>query len=542
MADVPVQGLAVRMELLDDDDDDDECGTWDYRAYDDSDSDDDEGHWQDFSEAKFPGGKKSLETNYRDGTFFTHQSATIDGGIGECWVEADEIYIDHNEIGGFCFGGTSGEPHAIRRRGQIVSGVPGQDFYISKEQRADHERSAMRALQQKTRDAERRFLTKGRNCEAIRSGMGLAQHSGVHTWNLFWRHNPSRNGAADAVGICSDVFEDVSAMLPPCLGSKESGGVSLGLHANGEVYHNGIAIATFDAAMFTVPDVNPLVPSKFAGSVDHSTPAPGLLWRAGCTVGCVLDTGREGGTLSFKINDAELPGLQIKNVFELLGSTEAYPCISLAPPDIEIPTEPHIFRNIPRLPTATGQEDGTTAEAEPVQSQDDAPKKMDVKLDIARKIHPYQVLQLLFDLNLSRTRLDDLIQVPMKDIIELMDQVAAAKTRLQPPYVKIYRPFQGKPGQEGTSRHSPLTASHRCEASMRRTAGAEEEGEKKKAEGSDDKDENEVEEDSDYAGSDAAFEVGGDQRGLDDPIEQVGFGYDLVLTMPATARLDSVAG
>ena len=46
-------------------------------------------------------------------------------------------------------------------------------------------------------------------------------------------------------------------MLPPCLGSKESGGTSLGLHANGEVYHNGIAIATFDAAMFTVPDVNP---------------------------------------------------------------------------------------------------------------------------------------------------------------------------------------------------------------------------------------------------------------------------------------------
>jgi hypothetical protein len=410
-----------------------------------------------------------------------------------------------------------GETQKIRRRGQRVSGVPGQDRYISKEQRAGDERSAMWAMQRKIGDAERRFVTKGKNCEAIRSGMGLAQHSGVHTWNLFWRHNPSRNGAADAVGICTDVFEDVSAMLPPCLGSKESGGISLGLHANGEVYHNGIAIARFDAAMFTVPDVNPLVPSKFAGSVDVSTPAPGLLWRAGCTVGCVLDTGHEGGTLSFKINDAPLPGLQIKNVFELLGSTEAYPCISLAPPDIEIPTEQHIFRNIPRLPTATasGQEDGTTAEAEPLQSQDDASKKIDkedatkeegqakkekekgkkkkkeeaeeegeaaaeeedeaaaeeeeehgseegskdedaaeptdAQPEIARDIQPYQVLQLLFDLNLARNRLDDFIQIPIKDIIELMDQVAAAKTRLQPPYVKIYRPFQGKPGEEGTS-------------------------------------------------------------------------------------------
>jgi hypothetical protein len=99
----------------------------------------------------------------------------------------------------------------------------------------------------------------------------------------------------------------------------------------------------------------------------------------------------------------------------------------------------------------------------------------------------FQVLRLLFDLNLARNRLDDLLQVPIKDIIELMDQVAAAKTRLQPPYVKIYRPFQGTPGEEGTSCYSPLTASHRCEACMRRTAGAEEEGEKEteaeKAEG-----------------------------------------------------------
>ena len=71
---------------------------------------------------------------------------------------------------------------------------------------------------------------------------------------------------------------------------------------------------------------------------------------------------------------------------------------------------------------------------------------------------------------------------------------------------------------------------------MRRTAGAEEEGEKEKeaekAEGSDDEDEDEDVEDSDYAGSDAAFEVGLREatktagavdydRGLGDPIEQV---------------------
>ena len=489
-----VQGLAVRMELPDDDDD--ECGTWEYRSY-----DNEEEQWQVFPDAEFPGGKKSLEKNYRDGTLFTKRSATIDGGIGRCFVDDRRnggIHIDYyTGIEGFCFE-MHGKTQKIRRRGQRVSGVPGQDQYISKEQRESDERSAMWAMQRKIGDAERRFLTKGRNCEAIRSGMCLAQHSGVHTWNLFWRHNPSRNGAADAVGICTDVFEDVSAMLPPCVGSKDSGGISLGLHANGEVYHNGIAIATFDAAMFTVPDVNPLVPSKFTRSEHLSTPAPGLLWRAGCTVGCVLDTGHEGGTLSFKVNDAPLPGLQIKNVFELLGSTEAYPCISLAPPDFEIPTEQHIFRNVPRLPAATssGQEVGTIAEAEPSQSQDDTSKKEEKKKekkkegaeeedeaaaeeedeaaaeeeeehgseegskdedaaeptpDIAREIQPYQVLQLLFDLNLARTRLDDLIQVPIKDIIELMDQVAAAKTRLQPPYVKIYRPFQGKPGEEGTS-------------------------------------------------------------------------------------------
>ena len=88
-----------------------------------------------------------------------------------------------------------------------------------------------------------------------------------------------------------------------------------------------------------------------------------------------------------------------------------------------------------------------------------------------------------------------------------------------------------------------MTAFHRCEASTPRTAGAEEEGEKEKeaetAEGSDGEDEDEDEEDSDYAGSDAAFEVGLDQRGLDDPIEQVGIGYELILTMPATAGLSS---
>jgi hypothetical protein len=77
---------------------------------------------------------------------------------------------------------------------------------------------------------------------------------------------------------------------------------------------------------------------------------------------------------------------------------------------------------------------------------------------------------------------------------------------------------------------------------MRRTAGAEEEGEKEKeaetAEGSDDEDEDE-DEGEDYAGSDAAFEVGLDQRGLGDPIEQVGIGYSY---LQCQLPLDSVAG
>ena len=98
--------------------------------------------------------------------------------------------------------------------------------------------------------------------------------------------------------------------------SSTAGGSSLGLHANGEVYHNGKMISKFDGK-FEPPAKNPKTPSSVGkGKRDKemkgkktNAPPKGLmtarpegskLWHKGCTVSCTFDSGKDGGLLSFQ--------------------------------------------------------------------------------------------------------------------------------------------------------------------------------------------------------------------------------------------------
>ena len=39
---------------------------------------------------------------------------------------------------------------------------------------------------------------------------------------------------------------------------------------------------------------------------------------------------------AFQVNGADIPGLAIKNVFDLLGTSEVFPCVSFSPPNLEV--------------------------------------------------------------------------------------------------------------------------------------------------------------------------------------------------------------
>ena len=116
------------------------------------------------------------------------------------------------------------------------------------------------------------------------------------------------------------------------MGAETAGGSSLGLHANGEVFHNGKMIAKFEGK-FEAPAENPKVPlffqkklkkekkekekrDKAAKKDKADTPSQPLLtpdkpkgtrlWGQGCTVSCAIDTAKDGGVLTFIVRALSL--------------------------------------------------------------------------------------------------------------------------------------------------------------------------------------------------------------------------------------------
>ena len=78
---------------------------------------------------------------------------------------------------------------------------------MSEEQKAIDKRKA--EWSEKWNAQRKKLLDEriGKDVESIRGTTGYLPRTGLHYWDLRWRHNPGREGKCDAVGICSDLFE-----------------------------------------------------------------------------------------------------------------------------------------------------------------------------------------------------------------------------------------------------------------------------------------------------------------------------------------------
>jgi hypothetical protein len=58
----------------------------------------------------------------------------------------------------------------------------------------------------------------------------------VHRWDLLFEHAPGRDGAADAVGVCTGMFTEFGPARQPILGRDFRSCASTALYANGNMY------------------------------------------------------------------------------------------------------------------------------------------------------------------------------------------------------------------------------------------------------------------------------------------------------------------
>jgi hypothetical protein len=177
--------------------------------------------------------------------------------------------------------------------------------------------------------------------------LSLTLCAGDHQWTILWNHEPNRQGACDGVGLCGEANESYGPMAPPCLGSSFDGGITLALYANGELYHNGkVLMALSRPAEVEIPPgeappgaAAPAVSTEAAAPAEGAAEAPKepsapagkpkLLFGKDSIITCELSTTFRGGVLKFIVDD--IPLGEIENIFQLLGSTEVFPCVCTCP-------------------------------------------------------------------------------------------------------------------------------------------------------------------------------------------------------------------
>eukprot|EP00457_Paulinella_chromatophora_P000002 gb/GEZN01000002.1/.p1 GENE.gb/GEZN01000002.1/~~gb/GEZN01000002.1/.p1 ORF type:complete len:6816 (+),score=1425.09 gb/GEZN01000002.1/:114-20561(+) len=299
-----------------------------------------------------------LETSYLKGDLYrVGQLTWTDQECGtrrSLWRST--IKKKSNEITGMYTSepGTGRNQH-VRRRGDLVS-VPFEP-QPKPEEEEEIKRLMAQSEQKKRMMEELRKQRIGKDVEAVRGNSPFERMSGERfEWKLQWRHEPSRGGKSDAVGICTEIFEDVGPMPSPGLGGKA--GASLALYASGELFFKGEVIATAKVEprkpikMEVVPvaepktassDTNDVKEKKAGKDKKEETPAApkqpvvekqvAALWGKGDIVTCVLDTSKPNGELSFQVNGKPVPGVTIDEVFSMFGPNvlSVYPAICTCP-------------------------------------------------------------------------------------------------------------------------------------------------------------------------------------------------------------------
>lgn len=290
-----------------------------------------------------------LEKLYRDGSLY--DNGYYEGGY-EIWPS--NITINDYEITGF-----KGYDHEyndleVRRIGDRLP-VPNEDAYVTKEQRERDKRSAEWRSKIEAYKAKIKEQRIGNDIEAMRGTIGFLPNTGIHYWTFRWNHEPGRQGTGDAFGVCSDGKEVFTSTPTPSLGGKLDSGTSVGLYADGSLYHNGIKINHVDgtrllveidlaesktndddetnAAIETKEESGKSLPLAAAGSTTYINKCKSALYGRKSLVRCDFDTSLDGGTLTFSIDGKILEDVTLKNVYSLLGGSEIFPCVCLCPLD-----------------------------------------------------------------------------------------------------------------------------------------------------------------------------------------------------------------
>eukprot|EP01038_Epipyxis_sp_PR26KG_P004031 gene4031-5768_t len=308
--------------------------------------------WKPFTQEE----TQQIEKKYKSGGLY---------GEGYLNMKNYELYLSNVVITDYDITGIMGtELKSYRdvyvRRGGDRLQVPNEENYLSKEQKERDKRSAewrdkIEAYKKKMR--EQRI---GKDIECMRGTIGFLPNTGVHFWHFKWNHEPARGGKGDAFGVCGDAKEEFGAGPTPALGGADTG-VSLGLYADGSLYHNGKLINSFvgkRGIKAVEPGAEPEPPKKV--EEDGAPPSPekkktkklkkslkkvdipevqipqSPLFGQNSMVKCVLDTGLDGGTLSFYVDSydgLEIPVVVLSGMYAMLGGSEIFPCICLSPPD-----------------------------------------------------------------------------------------------------------------------------------------------------------------------------------------------------------------
>ena len=318
-----------------------------------------------------------LEKAFKKGRLFNNGYYTFPNGNDEVWCENVEIttYI----INGFK-GYISGQHVSIRRDGDRLV-VPGEEQYLSEEQRQKDKRAAEwrdKWEAQKRKMKEERI---GRDVESIRGTTGYLKDTGIYYWELRWEHTPGREGSSDSVGICSDLTETFGPGQTPLVGGSNDSGASLALYADGSILHNGSILFTVKRPTAISAETEEVTtdgskeafgetkdcdkgfdpeqkldsarkkgkkgetkkgkahsvydPKKESDQKTNnptSTTGTPLVFGEGTIIRCELDTNLNGGTVRFFV-DGLLLSAEVGDLYNLLGGSEIYPIISTCPLD-----------------------------------------------------------------------------------------------------------------------------------------------------------------------------------------------------------------
>ena len=185
----------------------------------------------------------------------------------------------------------------IRRRGlrKVVKNEK-DDWLVERQEHHDKKAIENRKqfeIAQKNRSQKR----IGKSIEAVRFGDAISKSTEDTTFTIQWLHTPVATGIYDGIGFVPKNLLTLGPVAPPCIGHT---GNSIGIYADGNIFHNGKSIKKVLQEKQT------------------------LLWNKDDALTVEI---KSHGELTLAINNVVHPDFTITNVFELLKCSKVFPII-----------------------------------------------------------------------------------------------------------------------------------------------------------------------------------------------------------------------